>query len=494
MSCHKYAAAFMPKEAIGYLACLLVPAILWLYLRKIVGSKFPRVGKNPWIHGLANARNDFLKNGRALTEEGYQKYRGSMYVVQTADTERLILSNSFLDELRALPEAQLSSRAAQCDRHLGYHTTLDVVNQSSLHSDVCRAPLTKHSAPLALALYEETQFALTKVSLAKCVPDSEDYEYFSAYPMMMNTLNRVMSRALVGYPMCRNKTWLSTAMSYTINAFTISGTLRDQYHFLRPIIYRFLPARREIYRQLATANQLLVPLLKERATTGGKIDNLQWLTDSAFIGLAAINASNMGVVNAIFDLCAMPEYIETLRKEIEKCTTEAGGWNLSAINNMERLDSFLKESQRINHPGIFSFNRKVLKPLTLSNGSVIPKGTFIAMPTYFIARDAEYYPSPEVFQPWRFYEKSKANGKANSQYQFCSTSRENLAFGYGKSACPGRFFAALQMKIILADLVMRYDFKFPDGQTKRPESDFADERISPSKTQLVGFRLRKLAK
>lgn len=138
-----------------------------------------------------------------------------------------------------------------------------------------------------------------------------------------------------------------------------------------------------------------------------------------------------------------------------------------------------------------SFNRKVLKPLTLSNGTVLSKGTFIAMPTYFIARDAEYYHSPLVFQPWRFYEKRKANEKASSQYQFCSTSRENLAFGYGKSACPGRFFSALQMKIILADLLVRYDFKFPDGQTRRPESDFADERITPSKTQLVGFRLRK---
>ena len=29
------------------------------------------------------------------------------------------------------------------------------------------------------------------------------------------------------------------------------------------------------------------------------------------------------------------------------------------------------------------------------------------MPTYFIARDAECYSSPDDFQPWRFYEKRK---------------------------------------------------------------------------------------
>lgn len=71
-----------------------------------------------------------------------------MFVVQTADMERLILSNSFLDELRSVPESQLSSRAAQCDRHLGHYTTLDVVNQSSLHSTVCGAPVAKHSGEL----------------------------------------------------------------------------------------------------------------------------------------------------------------------------------------------------------------------------------------------------------------------------------------------------------------------------------------------------------
>ena len=185
---------------------------------------------------------------------------------------------------------------------------------------------------------------------------------------MMNTANRVMARALVGYPMCRNETWLSTAMGYTVNAFTISKTLRNHYNFLRPIIFIFLTARREIYRQLAKANRLLVPLLKERATTGGRVDILQWLADGAvgkdkddptrlahktlFIGLAAINASNMAVVNAIYDLCAMPEFIQPLREEIEACTRNVRGCNLSTINNMKMLDSFLKESQRINHPGI----------------------------------------------------------------------------------------------------------------------------------------------
>ncbi|KAF4636465.1 hypothetical protein G7Y89_g1617 [Cudoniella acicularis] len=354
-----------------------------------------------------------------------------MFIVQTADMERLIISNKFLDELRALPEGHLSSKDAQCDRHLGSYTTLDVVKQSDLHSDVCRALLTKYLGTLVPLLFEEIKFALGQVSLVKCVPSSEgsskpfsypiwsldltvisEYEYFPIYPMMVSTINRVMSRALVGYPMCRNENWLSTAIGYTMSAFAIS----------------------------ATSDELLRPLLAERASTGSRIDFLQWLVDGAigkgqedpkrlihkalFIGLAATNASNMGVVNFILDLCAMPEYIQPLREELQKCTRDAGGWNLAAIQNMELLDSFLKESQCTSHPGIFSYNRKVLKPIILSNGTVLAKGTFIAMPTYFIARDPAY-------------------------------------------------------------LTTSYDFKLPEGQTERPESTFADERIMPSRTQLL---------
>ena len=43
-----------------------------------------------------------------------------MYVVQTADMERIILSSKYANELRALPESQLSSVDAQCERHLAW--------------------------------------------------------------------------------------------------------------------------------------------------------------------------------------------------------------------------------------------------------------------------------------------------------------------------------------------------------------------------------------
>lgn len=67
-----------------------------------------------------------------------------MYLVQTADMERVILSNKFVEELRGAPEVQLSTREAMCERHLGRYTSLDVVRQSHLQNDVCRVQLSQN--------------------------------------------------------------------------------------------------------------------------------------------------------------------------------------------------------------------------------------------------------------------------------------------------------------------------------------------------------------
>jgi hypothetical protein len=72
------------------------------------------------------------------------KYKDSMYLIQTADMERVVLSNKFVAELQGAPETVLSTREAMCERHLGRYTSLDVVRLSHLQNDVCRVQLTQN--------------------------------------------------------------------------------------------------------------------------------------------------------------------------------------------------------------------------------------------------------------------------------------------------------------------------------------------------------------
>ena len=53
-----------------------------------------------------------------------------------------------------------------------------------------------------------------------------------------------------------------------------------------------------------------------------------------------------------------------------------------------------------------------------------------------------------------------------------------MAFGYGKYACPGRFYASNEMKLVLANLLLLYDFKLPDG-AERPLNISVDSDMIP---------------
>ena len=57
----------------------------------------------------------------------------------------------------------------------------------------------------------------------------------------------------------------------------------------------------------------------------------------------------MATVQVVYSLCTMPESIQSLRMEAETALLEGGGvWNVETLSKLRRLDSFLKESQRLN--------------------------------------------------------------------------------------------------------------------------------------------------
>lgn len=58
--------------------------------------------------------------------------------------------------------------------------------------------------------------------------------------------------------------------------------------------------------------------------------------------------------------------------------------------------------------------------------------------------------------------RSGEPGKENTSL-LVSTTPEHMGFGHGVHACPGRFFAANEIKIALIFLLLNYDWKLPEG-------------------------------
>lgn len=275
-----------------------------------------------------------------------------------------------------------------------------------------------------------------------------------------------------------------------------------------------LPSTWRGHRYIRNAKKLLVPeiLRRRKAAASEKTptdDNnlLSWMMEIAtesesdpaslahlevVMSLASIHTSQMNAVHVLYDLAARRKYIEPIREEIKQVISEDGEWmrwQKTSFSKLRKLDSFMRESQRFNPPTLLSMHRVMLSSHTFVDGTVLPKNSHVSMAVNAIQNDPDVTPAPEIFDGLRYHNLRKRDGEGHL-HQFSTTQEKVLNFGHGTNSCPGRFFASLEIKIILVRLVMDYDFKLQDGKG-RPENLTAHEFIFPNPDGELLIRQRK---
>ena len=84
--------------------------------------------------------------------------------------------------------------------------------------------------------------------------------------------------------------------------------------------------------------------------------------------------------------------------------------------------------------GLVTIIRKAMKDITLRDGTLIPRGTFLAAPTAAIHHDERKYAAPDVFDPFRFARMRDEDNDRATSLQFSNTSTDWLPFGHGRHA------------------------------------------------------------
>ena len=261
----------------------------------------------------------------------------------------------------------------------------------------------------------------------------------------------------------------------------------------------FLPSCKQLRAQSQEARAIITPilerkrarkaaLLKEGKTPERSSDAIEWLEECAkgrdydpavsqlLFSMAAIHTTSDMTTQVIFDLCQQPGLVQALREEvISVISTE--GWKKTSLYKLKLMDSVLKESQRMKPISIgeyasivltvadrmspVSMRRVAEENIQLHDGTQIPRGASI-MVSQDQLWDNSMYPNSETFDGYRFLKMRQVPGHESSA-QLVATSPQHLGFGHGKHACPGRFFAANEVKIALSHMLLKYDFKLVDG-------------------------------
>jgi cytochrome P450 len=159
-------------------------------------------------------------------------------------------------------------------------------------------------------------------------------------------------------------------------------------------------------------------------------------------------------MQVLYRLLDNPEHIGPLREEVDAVISEEG-WSKAATDKMYKIDSFVRETQRLDgiasrsldsFPdipnarrwstlGLFpvAVSRLSLRPFTFSNGITVPAGTFISVPATAAQRDGRTFPNPDTFDGFRFAKLREGEADSTtSRYQAVSVSNDHLPFGVGR--------------------------------------------------------------
>ncbi|EDR01384.1 uncharacterized protein LACBIDRAFT_310984 [Laccaria bicolor S238N-H82] len=301
---------------------------------------------------------------------------------------------------------------------------------------------------------------------------------------MTKVVCRATNRTIVGLPLCRNPDYLELTTQFAADVVTMSSILRLVPPFLRPIINHLFT---KLPQRLQRGMKHLKPIIDSRREEQEKIGNgyekpldfLSWLMEAAqgeeqtienltrrvlvvnFAAITRLRWEFQPFVHALFYLAALPEYIGPLRAEVEE-VIEREGWSKEALDQMHKVDSFIKESQRKTSLGTLVMVRIAKEDYTFADGTHIPQGTTVGVNLAQAHHDPETYENPKEFDGFRF---AKMRLQQDSKkYDIVSTSPEFFTFGYERHACPGRYFAACELKIMLAH---NYDVKTENEGPRR---------------------------
>uniref|UniRef100_H0XF28 25/26-hydroxycholesterol 7alpha-hydroxylase n=1 Tax=Otolemur garnettii TaxID=30611 RepID=H0XF28_OTOGA len=191
---------------------------------------------------------------------------------------------------------------------------------------------------------------------------------------------------------------------------------------------------------------------------------------------ASVTNSIPTMMWATYYLMRHPEAMSAVRDEIDHLLQSTGqkkGSGFSIHLTREQLDSMIcLESTVLEVLRLCSLSgtiRFVQEDLTLDSelkDSCLRKGDFVAIFPAFLHNDPEIFEAPQEFRYDRFIEDGK---KKTTFYKRGKKLKSYLMpFGTGTTKCPGRFFAVLEIKIVLIVLLTYFDLELIDDKPVKP--------------------------
>jgi len=303
--------------------------------------------------------------------------------------EWVILPHHMVNEYKMIPDDQISFMKVSYLRLQGKYTGIGAYEVPEAVNAI-KNDLTRNISKVLGDLQDEVSFVLDKQ-----VGDRPQWKEMWVYGDVLQIVARLSARTFVGLPLCRDDEWINTTINMTVDVINGVNAIKKYPEWIRPITSPFLPEVRRIeqnktliqkkIRHQVEAVVRAHKLAGHRPTAADISDEditdenhnlVHWIirnykdpskVTAKVIGFveeqvafAAIHTTSMALSHAIFDLAAYPFVVKELREEIAAVIVEENYpdqmLRKTSLPKLKKLDSFIKESQRMNPPGMSMFS------------------------------------------------------------------------------------------------------------------------------------------
>ncbi|KAL1588454.1 hypothetical protein WHR41_03126 [Cladosporium halotolerans] len=463
--------------AIGVTIWLLTfAAVVW---RRPAQSKIPEFGGES-----AEVLQDVVK-------KQWSQVRQTIYRLRLPFRRIYVLPHKYINEYVWKPDNQISSNTDLQERLLGRWTYI-----GSLTPDDPDGPYSWVVAYVRSELTKQISFYLPAIQKdisahfeAHVLPDTENGKStVGVHDFCIALCFSLYQRIFVGEDLAKDPEWKAACVDLGLSSVGVAGSLMRVPVWLRPIAANFMKGPRDVKANVRRMEDKIRPLVKTRIESMRKDsfvpprDFIQWWIQKSTsagrrpddvsalvvaliqLNFAGIRSTGLAVMQSLIDIAVHPEYTQELREELQQARSvvEQEELSVASLAKLEKMDSFIKESARHVSQNVLSVYRKALRPLHLSDGTVLPASSYICVPS--IDPDADPETAARPFDGFRWWRQRNEQPDQSARYLSVSTNPQALEFGAGSHACPGRFLAVAVIKTALAHAITHLDLKLPDAQ------------------------------
>ena len=228
------------------------------------------------------------------------------------------------------------------------------------------------------------------------------------------------------------------------------GRIKDRQKKIYELLQEEIDERHSVAKQIG--NDVLSLMMAAKDETGKTLTDAQLKDELLTLLFAGHETTATMMAWAFYEILKAPSVLQKLREELEQ-----KGKNLEPLEiaKLPYLNAVCQEVLRM-YPVIPIIFPRITKTAMKIMGHQFEPETWLTPSMYLVHYREDLYPEPEKFKPERFLER-----------QF--SGYEYFPFGGGNRRCLGYALAELEMKLVLASIISKYELTLASKKSVKPQ-------------------------